>query len=143
MKFPLPTIAAAFCERRIVRQPVPDVTEKDVERIVRRDFPREQYDTVMGVLREYSQRRLLKECSRVHLAALKLAQGHLERVRLYIGHAERDYRDVLAPAEYPEYMKAGFEVRRMSRKEQKRIVDSDWEQYQMWLREESYRDENS
>jgi hypothetical protein len=134
MKFPFPTIAAAFRERRIVRQPIPDVTEKDVERIVRRDFPREQYDTVMGVLREYSQGRLPRECSRVHLAALKLAQGHLERLRLHIGRADQDYRDVLAAAEYPEYMRVpAFRVSQLSRKEQLRIVNSDWNQYAKWL----------
>ena len=86
MKFPFPTIAAAFRERRIVRQPIPDVTEKDIDRIVRRDFLSERY----------SQGRLPKECSRVHLAALKLAQGDLERLRLHVGRSEQDYRDVLA-----------------------------------------------
>jgi hypothetical protein len=134
MKFPFPTIAAAFRERRIVRQPIPDVTEKDVDRIVRRDFLRERYDTVMGVLREYSQGRLPKECSRVHLAALKLAQGDLERLRLHVGRSEQDYRDVLAAAEYPEYMRAAaFRVSRLPRKEQLRIVNSDWDQYAKWL----------
>ena len=134
MKVPFPAIAAAFRERRIVRQPIPDVTEKDVERIVRRDFPREQYDTVMGILREYSHGRLPKECSRVQLAALKLAQGDLECLRLHIGNAEQDYRDVLAAAEYPEYMRAvAFRVSKLSRKEHPRIVNSDWDQYAKWL----------
>jgi len=134
MKFPFPAIAAAFRERRIVRQPIPDVKEKDVERIVRREFAREQCDTVMGVLREYSQGRLPKECSRVRLAALNLAQGDLERLRFHIGHARQDYRDVLAAAEYPEYMRAvAFRVSKLSRKEQLRIVNSDWDQYAKWL----------
>jgi hypothetical protein len=134
MKFPFPTIAAAFRERHIVRQPIPDVTEKDVERIVRRDFPREQYDAVMRVLREYSQGRLPKECSRVHLAALKLAQGDLELLGLHIGHAELDFRDVLAAAEYPEYMSTvAFRVSKLPRKEQLRIFNSDWDQYAKWL----------
>ena len=43
-------------------------------------------------------------------------------------------RRALASAEYPQYMRAGaFEVRKLSRNEQQRIVKNDWAQYQMWL----------
>ncbi len=134
MKFPFPAIAAAFRERRIVRQHIPDVTEKDVERVVRRDFSEEPYETVMAVLREYSERRFPKECPRVQLAALKLAKGNLKRLRLHLEDAHRDYRDVLAAAEYPEYMMVPASwMSQLSRKEQLRIVNSDWDQYSKWL----------
>jgi len=43
-----------FRERRAVRQPIPELTEKDVERVVHRDFPVELRDTVMRVLKDYS-----------------------------------------------------------------------------------------
>jgi hypothetical protein len=105
-----------------------------VERIVRRDFPGEQFDSVMAVLNDYAAGPLPRECSRVELAALKLAQGDLDSLRHHIARAERDYRDVLAAAEYPEYMRAGmFQVRNLRRKEQQRIVSSDWDQYKAWL----------
>jgi hypothetical protein len=133
VRFPFPAIAAVFRERRAVHQPHPDVTESDVERIVRRDFPREQFDSVMAALKEYAEDKLPKECPRVQLAVLKLAQGNLESVRLQIATAKRDYRDVLAAAEYPEYIRAGFQVRKLPRKERQRIVNSDWDQYQKWL----------
>ena len=144
MKLLISAIAAAFRERRRVRQPIPDVTEKDVERIVCRDFPGEPYETVMAVLSEYSRGRFPRECSRVQLAALKLAQGNLDRLRLHIGNAEQDYRDVLAAAEYPEYMRVpSFRVSGLSRKEQLRIVKSDWDQYQKWLQREPEQAEKS
>jgi hypothetical protein len=134
VRFPFPAIAAVFRERRVVHQPHPAVTESDVERIVRRDFPKDQFDSVMAVLNEYAESKLSKECPRVQIAALKLAQGNLESLRRQISTAKRDYRDVLAAAEYPEYMRAGmFQVRRLSHKEQQRIVNSDWDQYQRWM----------
>jgi hypothetical protein len=43
-----------------------------------------------------------RESERVHLAALKLAQGDLERLRHNVQVARTDYRDVLYWAEYPE-----------------------------------------
>jgi hypothetical protein len=117
---------------RAVVQPTPDVSEKDVERIVRRDFPAEQREAVLDVLRDYSKRKLARECPRVQLAALKLAQGSLKRLRLCIDDAQRDYRDVLAAAQYPEYMIVPpSRMSQMSRKEQLRIVNNDWDQCEM------------
>ena len=138
MKFPFPAIAAAFRDRRNVRQPIPDVTETDVERIVRRDFPEQQYETVMGVLKVYARGRLAKECSRVQLAALKLAQGDLRQLPFHINDAQRDYRDVMAAAEYPAYMTVPvLRISSLSRKEKLRIIQSDWDQYERWLRDAS------
>jgi hypothetical protein len=132
MKFPFRAIAAAFRERKRVRQPIPKATEDDVARIVRRDFPTEQFDSVMDVLSEYGKVRYERECSRVRLAALKLGHGDLESLGRQIAAAKRDYRDVLAAAEYPEYMRVST-LQELSRKEQHRIINSDWAQYRRWL----------
>lgn len=140
MRFPFPAIAAAFRERRTVHQPIPVVTENDVDRVVRRDFSREQFDAVIGVLGKYSRGEFHRERPRVQLAALKLANGELESLRRQIARAEQDYRDALAAAEYPEYMRAGFQVGKLAHTEQQRIVDSDWDQYQKWLRSGLDRD---
>jgi hypothetical protein len=103
VKFPFPAIPSAFRERRAVRQPIPDVLATDVERIVRRDFPDGQFDAVMGVLKQYGAEKWQRERARVQLAALKLADRDLDKLQRVIEVASRDYRDVLAPAEYPEY----------------------------------------
>jgi hypothetical protein len=112
-------------------QPIPDVTPLDVKRIVRRDFPEIQFDSVMAALKGYEGNR---ERSRVQLAILKLARGSLDALRKHINTATQDFRDVLAPAEYPEYSKLAFRVRELPAAEQQRIIDSDWTQYQDWLR---------
>ena len=89
----------------------------------------------MAVLKGYedsvSGRR---ECPRVQLAALKLANGDLAALRKHINTAVQDFRDVVALAEYPEYSKQAFHVRKFPSAEQQRIIDSDWKQYKDWLR---------
>lgn len=133
MKFPFPAIAAAFRERRMVHQPVPDVSKDDVERIVRRDFPA-QFANVIEILNRYGVETREQASSRVRLAALKLADGNLDSLAKHIDTAKRDYRDVLVAAEYPGYAKVGFRMRELSKKERQRIVDADWNQYEDWLR---------
>ena len=108
------------------KQPVPHVTSIDVERIVERDFKYE-FTTVMALLNELGT-------ARVQLAALKLANGSVEKLRSNIESAKRDYRDVLAFAEYPEYHKNGFRVSELPADERTRIIESDWQQYEGWLR---------
>jgi hypothetical protein len=90
-----------------------------------------QFDSVVAVLEGYESNR---ERSRVQLATLKLARGSLDVLRKQICTATRDFRDVIAPAEYPEYSKLAFRVRELPATEQQRIIDSDWTQYQDWLR---------
>lgn len=83
-------------------QPIPEVTLNDVERIVRRDFPVIQFDSVMAVLKEYEESTSgRRERPRVQLATLKLANGDVEALRTHINTAVQDIRDVLGPAEYP------------------------------------------
>lgn len=85
------------------------------------------------MLGEYGGESWQNEPHRVRLAALKLAAGSMERLRHEIEGAKRDYRDVLAPAEYPSYMKKVQHSGALPPEEEQRIIDLDWEQYQDWL----------
>lgn len=117
------------------KQPVPLVTFNDVERIARREFSDEQFSTVITLLKEYGTEAWQRECPRVQLAALKLADGSLEKLRAQIEVAKRDYRDVLAGAEFPAYCKAGFRhLRELLVEERLRIINADRRQYDEWLR---------
>jgi hypothetical protein len=115
-------------------QPPPNVTADDVERIVRREFPDEQFAAITALLNEYGHERWHREPSRVRVAALKLSRGSMEKLRAHIEAAKSDYRDVLAGAEYPDYCKIGFRIRELPADEQRRIVSRDWKQYEDWLR---------
>lgn len=115
------------------RQPVPKVTPEDVERVVRRDFAVHDQTTVLAILGEYGTESWHREYARVQLAALKLADGDVEKLRKAITTAKRDYRDALAVAEYPAYSRRGFQTRKLPAEEYRRIVASDWQQYEAWL----------
>jgi len=114
-------------------QPTPTVSAADVERVVRRDFPTERVAEVLAILQEYGTESWQGEHDRVRLAALKLAASNLEKLRLHIETAKRDYRDVLAYAEYPSYISRVPGPGTRPPDEVKRIIDADWKQYQDWL----------
>ncbi len=82
-------------------QPKPNVTSAEIERVVRRDFLPDRVPEVLAILDEYGTERWHHEPCRVRLAALKIAAGSLEELRIQIKIAKTDYRDVLAPAENP------------------------------------------
>ena len=113
-------------------QPVPKVSEDDIRRVIRRDFPDVDAATVQAVLDEYGTEAWEGECARVQLAALKLAHGDLVELRRQIAVAKLDYRDVLAPAEYPAATRS-WSMSGMSDRERQRIHDIDWQQYERWL----------
>jgi hypothetical protein len=111
------------------KQPVPVVTSDDVDSIVRREFPG-QFARVMELLRESGIEKWERETFRVHLAAVKLADGSAEKLRFQIELAKQDFRDVLAAAEYPSYVRVGFGVRELPVEEQRRIIEADLKQYE-------------
>ena len=119
-----------------MNQPTPTVSERDVERIVRRDFPAGKVPAVMALLAEYGMSEWHREVPRVRLAALKLADGSLEELRRQIDWAKSDYRDVIAPAEYPSYFRQSFPMRELPEPEARQAIDQDWAQYQAWLKKE-------
>jgi len=88
----------------------------------------------MQALGEYGIEKWERRTPRVYLAALKLANGNLEKLKDEIKIAKRDYRDVLAAAQNPVYFGAGYGASELPVKEQKRIIDSDRKQYEEWLR---------
>jgi hypothetical protein len=115
-------------------QPVPHVTAADIERVIRRDFPEGQFEDVRAILAEYGTEIWHKEKERVRLAALKLANGSMEELRRAIDRAKLDYRDVLAPAEYPKFMQKGLRFRRLRSRDRELIYSDDWQQYERWLK---------
>jgi hypothetical protein len=117
----------------MTRQPTPTVTDADVERIVRRDFPTAIFDDVLAMLHEFGTEQWEREAPRVRLAALKLAAGDIKGLRYAIGLAKCDYRDVLAQAEYPSYIKHVPPTGRLSAAEVQKIINADWNQYHDWL----------
>lgn len=71
---------------------------------------------------------------RVQLAILKLSDGRVDAVREHREVARTDFRDVIAPAEYPEFWQVGFVgVAAMTPAETETLKARDWHQYEVWL----------
>jgi len=126
-------IVHPFARTEDMKQPIPEITENDVFRIVRRDFPTEQFDAAMSILNEYGTEDWQHRVQRVRLAVLKLACGDLQALRREIDVAKNDYRDALAYAEYPEYMQKVSPSGGLADAKRERIIRADWAQYQSWL----------
>lgn len=111
-------------------QPTPKITEQDIERVVRRDFPPDEVDGVLNLI----DRADIREKNRSVMACLKLSKGKLARFKDELGVAQSDWRDVLSPAEYPNYSKRSWKrTEAMTEEERQEIYDKDWKQYQDWL----------
>jgi hypothetical protein len=116
---------------------VPQVTRADVLRVVRRDFRPEDREPVLALLDQGDVEPGHHGAARTHLAVLKLSAGSVDRVRELVSLARSDFRDVVAPAEYPEFMKIGFVgMDRLAPEEMRQLREWDWRQYHEWLTRE-------
>ena len=116
-------------------QPVPVVSNADVDRVVRRDFAADDRAAALAALEAYGIESHEREVVRVRLAALKLAKGSLAELRLQVSWAKLDFRDVIGPAEYPKAMRIPS-LLKLDDLECQRIYAADWKQYEEWLRQE-------
>ena len=85
-------------------------------------------------LNRYGLEEYERERPRVQLAILKVASTGIEKIKEWTDIAKRDYRDVLASAEYPNQLIAP--TWRLPSSERKVIEDKDEEQFRRWIEEE-------
>jgi hypothetical protein len=74
-----------------------------------------------------------REALRVRVAALKVSGGRLPELERAIAHAQLDYRDVLAWAEYPGAL--GHRTWEMPAADVAQVRAADRAQYLAWLAE--------
>ena len=105
-------------------QPVPNVTEADVERVVRREFRVSDVPTASAILNASGHH------PRIRLAVLKLARGDIEALQRHLLY---DPRDALSAAEYPMASSVARPLHELPPAERQAIYDADWKQYNDWL----------
>ncbi len=124
-----PEVGARARKAPEVGQRTPSVTESDVDRVVRRDFEPKDAAEVELLLRELGGGM----SPRVKLAVLKLSGGLLDSVHHNLDAARRDWRDVIAHAEYPNYMRRVSAPGAVRSDQRSEIIRADREQYDAWL----------
>jgi hypothetical protein len=108
-----------------------DLTPEIVGLLVDRLFVPAERAAAFGLLERYGGAPHEREAVRVRVATLKLSAGSLAELERVVVRAQRDYRDVLAWAEYPaELVQPTW---RMLAPEVAQIQAADREQYLAWL----------
>ena len=120
-------------------QPVPSVTEGDVDVLSDATTRPEQINQVFATLNDYGRETWHRERYRVQLAILKLAAGDIDALHNHLEMARRDYRDVLAFAGYPGYFSKILPNAKSSDPAHAEVIDADWKQYQHWLSDDKNR----
>ena len=109
---------------------VPEVTEADARRILRRDYPEVSFDELWGMI----QRLETRFKWRTVLGCLKNASGSLARLRGQLKDAPGYYREIIGEAELPEETKKWSRIEELPHTEQEAIKERDRQQYEAWLR---------
>jgi len=105
---------------------------KLLPRLLEKLFPwEEERENVVDIMGQYGHEDFQREGDRVRMAILKLAGKSPEQIRYYTLMACRDYRDVLASAEYPNHMNH-YPWREKDPERLAQIQAEDLEQYQSW-----------
>lgn len=103
---------------------------------MRQDFAHDDVDEILAVLDRYGVRTHEAEIHRVHLAVLKLSDGDRASLESDVEAAKRDYRDLLAYAEYPaEWALGASSAETPGARELAQARRDDEEQYRDWLNE--------
>ncbi|MGB5178134.1 MAG: hypothetical protein WBP44_05320 [Gammaproteobacteria bacterium] len=110
-----------------MEQPTPTYEKSDLKRVVAREFGTEAMDEVTSILESYGAESWQREPLRVSMACLKLANGDIARLKSFVQSACKDYRDIIAWAEYSAYMRAH------DPEAQQKAIESDWKELQTWL----------
>jgi hypothetical protein len=114
---------------------VPAISDLDVDRVVRRDYPAELHVAIHQMIRDVE----VREKPRVILACLKNANGNLEKLQAELANAAGYWREIIGEAEYPNYTKKMFRIERLSADEKERIIERDTNQYLQWLHRDGAR----
>ena len=115
-----------------MKQPTAKVKKKDILRIIKRDFPHDDLEDILGILNLYGSEEFENDPYRVQAAALKISEGDIKKLKKAIDDAKCDYRDVLMDAEYPLCKKKMFKD--LDKKEKNIVYKSDWDQYKLWFK---------
>lgn len=114
-----------------MEQKIPSISNDDINRIIKRDFPQLKPSEIEDVLKGYNSESERGK-NRVYASILKLSNGNIKLIREYVEKANIDYRDVIALSEYPNYSEYAFEDELPVQKK-KQLIDDDWKQYEAWL----------
>lgn len=109
------------------------VSRGDVLRIIERDYPFKDHDTILNMLKEYGTELSHDVPNRVHLAILKLGIGETNQLKQFIDEAKKDFRVVIDLAERTQFVEVSVGHSNTSPTEVTQQIEEDRRRYQEWL----------
>ena len=106
-------------------QYIPEVSEKDIDRLIARNYKSEDHDEIRKLLPDVTVRERL----RVIAACLKIGGGDLTKLKGELLNANGYWREIISEAEYPKIKKA-------SKYSKSEIHEKQKQQYLKWFNEE-------
>jgi len=114
---------------------IPKITNKDIERLVEREFDKRLSDLVYEKLNKVNAESENGK-NRIWAAIIKLSKSDIDELQKNVEKANYDFRDVIAYAEYPNLSKEPFAILSVKDKKKKdEIFKKDKDQYIEWLYE--------
>lgn len=110
-----------------------NITSKLLISKIKKIFPHKKSGEIISILNLYGTEKYEREKDRVYLAILKLCEEEmLDDPSKYVEMAKKDYRDIIAMAEYPnQYRHKNTAL--ADAEELNRLKQLDSEQYQRWI----------
>jgi len=113
-------------------QPAAKITNKKLEWLIQREFGvqalvlKEKLERLKGETQQAKNRNAA--------AILMLSNTDIDAIDQLIGVSNRDFRDVVARAEYPGCFELGFVDFPTGLVRRRQLYMADWEQYIKWIR---------
>jgi len=114
-----------------MEQKVPKISDNDINRIIKRDYPQSEFTRIESILKMYKSNSEEGK-NRIYAAILKLSEGNVELIKNFVEKANYDFRDIIALSEYPNYSRYAFD-NNLTEQKRKQLIDDDWFQYENWL----------
>lgn len=111
-------------------EPSAKISDKTLERLIRREFGSRAGEVNRKFQQVNSDTPGGK--NRISAAILKLANRDLDGIDYYTSVCNNDFRDLVAPAEYPRFSKIGFN--KIAKWKKRQLYLSDWKEYSRWVR---------
>lgn len=110
-------------------QPTPNITDKVLDRLIRREFPKnvQEVKKKLDLIESDSK----KGKNRFSAAVLRLSGGDLSKIDTYVEMCNYDFRDVIMQAEYRRISQTAFDDTNINEEKEKYL--GDWTDYLTWL----------
>lgn len=114
-----------------MNQKIHNINITDIKRLIKREFPNKPISEIETILKQYVSESQTGR-NRVYASILKLSNGNIDKLIKGVEQANKDFRDIISIAEFPNYSENAF-TNNLSNEKEKQLIEKDWKQFKAWL----------